>query len=133
MHNYKTSLAQLCEWKSYQRVSEAMTDQDRIRLQANSGPTQTWVTTLPLGYKNYNLSSVEWLIGARRRLGLNLRTKRSRCPNCRYHENGRKGDHALRCPGKMGLIMRHDAIKHLLARAFKQAGFDVEMEHGGAY
>ena len=128
---YKMSLAQRCEWQWYQRISKDMTDNERTRLLANSGPTQSWVTSLPLGYKNYNLSSTEWLIGARRRLGLDLRTKRSRCPNCRYHEICRKGDHALRCSGKMGRIMRHDAIKNLLARAFKQSGFDVETETGG--
>ena len=42
-----------------------------------------------------------------------------------------KGDHALRCSGKMGTKMRHDALKVLLARAFKQAGFTVKMEQGG--
>ena len=31
----------------------------------------------------------------------------------------------------MGLKMRHDALKVLLARAFKQAGFDVKMEQAG--
>ena len=40
-------------------------------------------------------------------------------------------DHALRCSGKMGLKMRHDAIKVLLARVFKQAGFSVKMEQSG--
>ena len=71
------------------------------------------------------------MIAARRRLGLDVRTKRTRCSNCRFHEIGLKGDHALRCSGKMGLKMRHDAIKVLLARAFKQAGFDVKMEQSG--
>ena len=46
-----------------------------------------------------------------------VRTKRTRCSNCRFHEIGLKGDHALRCKGKMGLTMRHDAIKVLVARA----------------
>ena len=31
----------------------------------------------------------------------------------------------------MGLKMRHDAIKVVLARAFKQAGFQVKMEQDG--
>ena len=31
----------------------------------------------------------------------------------------------------MGMKMRHDAIKILLARAFKQSGFVVRMEQGG--
>ena len=31
----------------------------------------------------------------------------------------------------MGTKMRHDAIKVLLARAFKQAGFSVKMEQSG--
>ena len=63
---------------------------------------------------------------------MDVRTKRTRFGNyCRFHEIGLKGDHALRCPGKMGLKMRHDALKILMARAFKQAGFEVRMEQGG--
>ena len=58
-------------------------------------------------------------------LGLDVPTKKTRCSNCRFHEIGLKGDHALRCSGKVGSKMRHDALKVLLARAFKQAGFVV--------
>ena len=116
---YSMSLAQRCEHAWYLRLLESMSDSDRTRLLSNSGPTQSWVTALPLSWKNWNLSSKEWLIAARRRLGLAVRTKRTRCSNCRFSEIGVKGDHALRCPGKMGLEMRHDALKVLLARAFK--------------
>ena len=62
---------------------------------------------------------------------MDVRTKKTRCSNCRFREIGLKGDHALRCKGKMGLRMRHDAIKILLSRAFKQAGFNVKLEQGG--
>ena len=89
------------------------------------------MTALPLSWKNWNLTSKEWLIAARRRLGLDVRTKRTRCSNCRFSEIGLKGNHALRCSGKMGTRMRHDALKVLLARASKQAGFEVRMEQGG--
>ena len=89
------------------------------------------MTALPLAYKNWNLTSREWLIAASRRLGLEVRSKRTRCSNCRYHEIGLKGDHALRCSGKVGSKMRHDALKILLARAFKQAGFRVKTEQSG--
>ena len=108
-----------------------MSDNDRLRLISNSGPTQSWVTALPLGFKNWNLSSTEWLISARRRLGLAVRTQKTRCSNCRFHEIGLNGDHALRCAGKMGSKMRHDAVKLVVARAFKQAGFEVKMEQSG--
>ena len=37
----------------------------------------------------------------------------------------------MRCAGKMGLKMRHDALKVLLSRAFKQSGFEVRMEQNG--
>ena len=102
-----------------------------MRLLANSGPTQTWVTALPISWKNWNLTSREWQIATRRRLGLDVRTRRTRCSNCRFHEIGLKGDHALRCAGKMGLKMRHDALKVLLSRAFKHPGFEVRMEQNG--
>ena len=128
---YSLSLAQQCEYSWYERLLRSMSDEDCSRLISNSGPTQTWVTALPLAWKNWSLSSREWLIAARRRLGLPVRTKRTRCSNCNFHEIGLKGDHAMRCKGKMGLKMRHDAIKVVLARAFKQAGFQVKMEHDG--
>ena len=125
------SLAQQCEQAWHKKVLISMSDAERLRLLSNSGPTQTWVTALPLSWKNWNLSSREWLIAARRRLGLDVRTMRSRCSNCKYHEIGLKRDHALRCSGKMGSKMRHDALKVLLARAFKLSGFDVKMEQDG--
>ena len=130
-HPYTMSLAQRCEYSLYVRLRNSLSDSERLRLLSNSGPTQSWVTALPLAWKHWNLSSSEWLIASRRRLGLNVRTKRTRCSNCRYHEIGFKGDHALRCSGKMGSKMRHEAIKILLARAFKQAGFKVKMEQDG--
>ena len=37
----------------------------------------------------------------------------------------------MRCSGKVGSKMRHDALKILLARAFKQAGFRVKTEQSG--
>ena len=122
-NKYRMSLAQRCEHSWYNKLLQSLGDTDRLRLLSNSGPTQTWVTALPLAFKNWNLSSREWLIGARRRLGLAVRSRRTRCTNCRFSEIGLKGDHALRCSGKMGLTMRHDAIKFVVARAFKQAGF----------
>ena len=128
---YTMSLAQKCEHAWYVRLLNSMGDKDRVRLLSNSGPTQTWVTALPLAYKNWNVSSREWLIEARRRLGLDVRTRRTRCSNCRFFEIGLKGDHALSCSGKMGSKMRHDAVRIVVARAFKQAGFEVRMEQGG--
>ena len=110
-----------------------MSDSDRIRLVSNSGPTQRWVTALPLSWKNWNLSSKEWLIAARRRLGLAVRTKRTRCRNCKFSEIVIDGDQALRCSGEMGTKMRHDALKVLLARVFRQAGFTVKMEQSAGY
>ena len=131
--SYSMSLAQQCEHAWYQKLLKSLSDNDRKRLLSSSGPTQTWVTALPLSWKNWNLSSKEWLIAARRRLGLDLRSKRTRCSNCRFSEIGLKGDHALRCSGKMGLKMRHDALKILLARALKQAGFNVKMEQAAGF
>ena len=104
--SYSMSLAQQCEYAWYIKLSESLSDSNRLRLLANSGPTQTWVTALPLSWKNWNLTSKEWLIAARRRLGLDVRTKRTRCRNCRFHEIGFKSDHALQCSGKLGTKMR---------------------------
>ena len=129
--SYTISLAQKYEKSCYNRLLKSLSDNDRSRLLANSDPTQAWVTALPLSFKNCNLSSREWLTTAKRRIGLDIPTKKTRCSNCRFHEIGLKGDHAMKCTGKIGVRMRHDAIKVLLARAFKQAGFDVKMEQGG--
>ena len=129
--NYAMSLAQRCEHACYERLLKSLSENDRLRLISNSGPTQTWVTALPLSWKNWNLSLEKWFIAARRRLGLDVRMKRIRCSNCRFHQIDLKGDHALRCSGKMGLKMRHDALTSLLARALSQAGFRVKMEQSG--
>ena len=68
-----------------------------------------------------DLLSQEWLIAARRRLGLAIRTMKTRGSNCRFHEIGLTGDYAPRCAGKVGLKMRHDALTLLVARAFQKA------------
>ena len=52
---YSMSLAQRCEYSWYSRLLKSMSDSDRIRLLANSGATQIWVTALPLSWKNWNL------------------------------------------------------------------------------
>ena len=105
---YSMSLAQQCEFAWYRKLLKSLPDSDRLRLISNSGPTQMWVTALPLAWKNWNLTSREWLIAARRRLGLDVRTKRTRCSNCRFYEIGLKGDHALSCAGRMGSKMRYE-------------------------
>ena len=58
-NNYTLSLAQQCEYAHYKRLLKSMRDSDRLRLMANSGPTQSWITALPLSFKNWNLSSRE--------------------------------------------------------------------------
>ena len=128
---YSLSLAQQCEYAWYQKLLKSLSDIDRLRLLSNYGPTQALVTVLPLSWKNWILTSRESIIAARRRLGLDVRTRRTRCSNCKFHEIGLKDDHALRCTGKMGTKMRHDALKVLLAWDFKQAGFTVKMEQSG--
>ena len=60
-----------------------------------------------------------------------MRTKKTRCSNYQHHEIGLKGDHALICSGKMGSKMRNEALKVLLATAFKQAGFEIKLEQSG--
>ena len=50
--NYTLSLAQRCEYSCYLSLLKSMSDNDRLRLISNSGPTQSWVTALPLGFKN---------------------------------------------------------------------------------
>ena len=54
--SYSMSLAQQCEYAWYQKLLKSLSDNDRKRLLSNSGPTQTWVTALPLLCKNWNLS-----------------------------------------------------------------------------
>ena len=76
-HPYTMSLAQKCEHSWYLRLLNTLSDSERLRLISNAGPTQTWVTALPLAWKHWNLSSREWLIASRRRLGLDIRAKRT--------------------------------------------------------
>ena len=45
---YSMSLAQRCEYAWYLKLLKSSSESDRMRLLANSGPTQTWVTALPL-------------------------------------------------------------------------------------
>ena len=69
---YSMSLAQQCEYACYQKLLKSLSENDRLRLISNSGPTQNWVTALPLSWKNWNLTSREWLIAARRCQGLDV-------------------------------------------------------------
>ena len=57
MKGYHMSLAQQCEYAWHEELLKSLSDSDRLRLMSNSGPTQTWVTALPLSWKNWDLTS----------------------------------------------------------------------------
>ena len=51
------SIAKFCELHEHRRVCEMMSPEERIHIEAHSGPHHTWVTLLPLSFKGYNMTS----------------------------------------------------------------------------
>ena len=108
-----------------------MSGVEQLHLQASLGSFQVWVNVLPLSWKNFNLEPNEWLVSERRRLLLDVRQARSRCPSCRFQTICKKGNHAISCHGSYSSSLRHHAIRNLIGQACCQAGFEVEYEHNG--
>ena len=103
---YTMSLSQQCEHIWYQRLlSRCLTviaHSDRIRLLSDSSPTQTLVAALTLAWKNWNLSSQEWLFAAKSRFMLDVRSMITGCANCNFGEIALQVDRAFRCVGRIG-------------------------------
>ena len=128
---FQLSISQRCELFEHKRVFNLMNRMEQAHLQASMGSSQIWVNTLPLGWKNYNLKPSEWLVSARRRLLLDVRPVNSRCPSCRFHEIGKKGNHAIQCHGAYSTSLRHHAVRNLIAQACRTAGYEVNIEDSG--
>ena len=128
---WKLSLPQRCELFEQRSVFSTMSHQEQRHLHASMGASQLWVNVLPLSWTNSNLEPSEWLVSARRRLMLDVRPIKSRCPSCQFQLIGKKGDHAITCHGGYSTSLGHHAVRNLIGRACRRAGFEVDYEHSG--
>ena len=126
--SYPMSLTQLCELNERIRVFEQMSGEEKLHLECTSSGTNFWIRDLPLKFKKRNLMSDIWLTAIRRRLYLDVFPREFDCRCCVNGFNDLKGEHAVNCAGASSLIIRHNAVRDLLAEAARQAGFNVLVE-----
>ena len=120
------SLAQVCELREQQRVFASLSKGDKLHVQANSGPTQGWISLAPLKWKGNNLRNVEFKAIWRRRLRIPLINREGHCQSCNMGcALDIYGDHAIICRGWGSLIVRHEIVKSLLGDEIRNAGYKV--------
>ena len=129
MHRY--SIAQLCELYEQRRVTELMSKQERLHIEAHSGPHHVWVTLLPLQFMRYNMTPAVWITSARKRLRLDVFAVEKQCSFCKWGRCDMKGEHATMCAGGSSRILRHNTLRDTVAKAVREAGLKTDIEHGG--
>ena len=85
----------------------------------------------PLLWLGYRMAPELWLVAARRRLGCDVYPKERSCLCCKFGVCDVKGEPSVMCPGAAALVKRHDSVRDMIAKAAREAGFTVSLEHGG--
>ena len=125
------SIAQTCELHEHKKVLTLMSREEKIHIEAHSGPDHRWVTLLPLTFKRYNYTSAVFIASARRRLRLDVLRMEKQCTFCKWCRCDVKGDHAVMCSGGASRILRHNNIRDIIAKAVRDVGLRTDIEHGG--
>ena len=85
-----------------------------------------------LDHHSYNprdyMSSLEWLVAAKFRLGVPIFTSQVQCPECAAGVLDVFGRHATFCQGSNDCVGRHDAVKEELLSLMAGAQFSVDKE-----
>ena len=127
----KLSIAQQCDAWHWKKIKRTLSTHDLCHTLSYSGSTNWWVTCPPLAWKHWNMPSAEWTAAVRRRLFLDVIPSAQQCSFCKWQLCDTKGNHALMCKGGPSRIMRHNAIRDVLANAIEKAGFNIGLEHRG--
>ena len=130
-NTHKYSITQLCELYEQRRVSELMSNQERLHIEAHSGPHHAWVTLLPLEFMRYNMTPSVWATSARKRLRLDVYPVEKQCSFCKWGRCDVKGEHATTCAGGSSRILRHNTLRDIVAKAVRDCGYKTDIEHGG--
>ena len=128
---YHNSLAQQCELSEQKKVMGLMTNKEKLHIEAHSGQHHLWIRQLPLSFKNYALTSPEWLAATRKRLMASVFSFQSHCTFCKGGWCDVKGDHAVMCGGGPSRTLRHNTVRDIIAKAARDVGLSTDIEHGG--
>ena len=74
------------------------------------------------------MSSLEWLVSAKFRLGAPIYSEPAACPSCSSGALDVYGRHASFCAGGGDLTARHNGVRDLVGRLAKEAQLSVETE-----
>ena len=129
--SFRLSLAQRCELAEQKRVHSLMSADEKLHVEEHKGSDHAWVRTLPLQHCGFVLAPKIWVSAARRRLRVDIAPRPSKCRYCWGGTCDTKGDHAVICGGKGDRNLRHNAIRDLIAKTARDAGFRIMLEHGG--
>ena len=127
----KYSIAQLCELHEHKKVCALMNHEERIHIEAHSGPSHAWVTQFPLSFKSYNMTSAVWRTSVLKRLRQDVMRVERQCTFCKWSRGDRKGEHAIMCAGGCSRILRHNTTRDVIAKAIRDIGYRTDIEHGG--
>ena len=125
------SVAQRCEIHEHRKVCGLMSPEERIHIEAHSGANHTWVTVIPLSFKQYNMTSAVWRTSVLKRLRQDVVRVERQCTFCKWSRGDIWGEHATMCSGGCSRNMRHNTVRDLIAKAAIDLGYRTDFEHGG--
>ena len=91
---------------------------EKARLQSLSLPQSgAWLSAAPIPALGLHLSSNEFRVALKYRLGVKLYENERKCPSCKSGTLDVMGDHAVSCHGCGDMISRHDRIRDKIISA----------------
>ena len=91
---------------------------EKARLQSLSLPQSgVWLSAAPIPALGLHLSSNEFRVALKYRLGVKLYENERKCPFCKSGTLDVMGDHAVSCHGRGDMISRHDRIRDKIISA----------------
>ena len=91
---------------------------EKARLQSLSLPQSgAWLSAAPIPALGLHLSSNEFRVVLKYRLGVKLYENERKCPFCKSGTLDVMGDHAVSCHGRGDMISRHDRIRDRIISA----------------
>ena len=91
---------------------------EKARLQSLSQPKSgAWLSAAPVPALGLHLSSNEFRVALKYRLGVKVYENERKCPFCKSGTLDVMGDHAVSCHGRGDMISRHDRIRDKIISA----------------
>ena len=126
------SLTQAMDEYSLKRLAHQFAkktrDYRRLTLFRSHDNMSAWLMAVPDRGRSLALSSKQFAMGLRYRLGVPIIARPTQCSKCVKYPHDRYGDHVLHCKSSPLKTRRHNAIRNLFARYGQAGGLSIQIE-----